>query len=404
MATKTLAVVVLRDDVGILQADVAGHPVSHYLLERLRLAGEVEIEVALRSGVTAPAWCAGYRAFAGDLPAGCDPVLIVDARAWLALGLLKELIGTVRERDTFVRVLESFPDGDRANGQAPTLAAAFPARMFAGGMAGALTDVDRILAWEWAADATPVEASSFGTAEPSRLLGSFVEIAVVEQQLLRERALNALRAGVRLRDPQSIRIRGDLACGAGVEIDVNVIIEGSVALEDGVRIGAHSIVRHARIGKHTRIEPFSLVEGSSIGEYSIVGPYGRVRPGSTLGDRVQIGNYVEIKNSRIGAGSRINHHSFIGDADVADGVTIGAGTITCNHDGVGNVHTVIERGAYIGSGCNLVAPMRIGEGATVGAGSTITGDVPPAKLTLARSRQTTIENWQGPRSRREPRT
>ena len=402
MSTKSLAVVVVGDDVGILQSDVAGFPDSHYLHERLRLAIELDIQVVLPSGVTAPAWCAGYQAFVGDVPAHCDSVLIIDARAWLAYGLLEQLIGRVRGQDTFVRILESAPDVDRASGQTKTLAAAFPARMFSGGMAIALTHVDRILAWEWAADADPVDASSFGTAESSMWLGSFVELAVVEQHLLRERAINALRAGVRLRDPQSVRIRGDLVCGVGVEIDVDVIIEGSVTLEDGVRIGAHSIVRHARIGKHTRIEPFSLVEGSSVGEHSVVGPYGRIRPGSTIGDRVQIGNYVEIKTSRIGAGSRINHHSFIGDADLADGVTIGAGTITCNHDGVGNVHTMIERSAYIGSGCKLVAPVRIGEGATVGAGSTITRDVPAAKLTVARSRQITIENWRGPRSRREP--
>src|SRR5262249_42505332 len=403
MTTKPLAVVVLTDDVGVLQADVAGHPVSHYLLERLRMGGGIDVQVALRSDAIEPAWCAGLPTFAGRLPALRDPVLIVDARAWLAVDLPAKLIDRVREQDASIRVLESSPDEDRAGGQR-ILAAAFPARMFAGRLAGALSDVDRVLAWEWADDAIPVEASGFPTAEPSRLIESFVELAAVEQHLLRERATTALRAGVRLRDPQTTRIRGDLVCGTGVEIDVNVVIEGSVTLEDGVRIGAHSIVRNARIGKHTRIEPFSLVESSSVGESSVVGPYARIRPGSTVGDRVQIGNYVEIKSSRIGAGSRINHHSFIGDADVADRVTIGAGTITCNHDGVGNVQTVIEPDAYIGSGCNLVAPVRIGEGATVGAGSTITRDVPAAKLTLARSQQTTIENWQGPRSRREPRT
>ena len=124
---------------------------------------------------------------------------------------------------------------------------------------------------------------------------------------------------------------------------------------------------------------------------------------SVIGDGVQIGNYVEIKNSQVGAGSRINHHTFIGDAVLADQVTIGAGTITCNHDGIGINQTIIERGAYIGSGCNLVAPLRIGQGATVGAGSTITRDVPAAKLTLARSPQTTIESWRGPKTRREKR-
>jgi bifunctional UDP-N-acetylglucosamine pyrophosphorylase/glucosamine-1-phosphate N-acetyltransferase len=184
-----------------------------------------------------------------------------------------------------------------------------------------------------------------------------------------------------------------------VEIDIGVIIQGTVVLGERVRIGAHSIVRDSQIGDDTCIHPFSIVEHSSIGKGGFVGPYGRIRPGSAIGDGVQIGNYVEIKTSRIGDGSRINHHSFIGDAVLADHVTIGAGTITCNHDGTGTNQTVIESGAYIGSGCHLVAPLRIGEHATIGAGSTITRDVPAATLTLARTPQTTIENWRGPKKR-----
>lgn len=352
MSTTVLAVIVLPADTGILQADVAGYPAGHYLFERLRSAGNIEIQIALPSDATVPAWCAGYPVFAGEVPAHCDPVLTIDARAWLASGLVEMLIERAREHNSPLRILT----------------------------ADALTNVEAT----W--------------------LQSFADLAIVESQVLRERVMNALHAGVRIRDPHSVHIRGELTCGAGVEIDINVIIEGSVTLGDGVRLGAHSIVRHARIGKHTRIEPFSLVEMSTIGDASVIGPYGRIRPGCTLGDRVQIGNYVEIKSSRIGDGSRINHHSFIGDADLAESVTIGAGTITCNHDGVGNVPTVIERSAYIGSGCNLVAPIRIGEGATVGAGSTITRDVPAAKLTIARSRQVTIDNWRGPRRRRQPTT
>jgi acetyltransferase-like isoleucine patch superfamily enzyme len=402
MPAKVLAIVVLPRDVGILEADVAGKPVGHYLRDRLRLLEDAEICVASRSCEGMPAWAAGYRRFAGNLPADCGPVLIIDARAWLAPGLLAKLIGMVPDRTAFVRVVETTTGGDRA-AACRTLVVALGAGIFAGG-AGELSDVDRVLESDCGMDATRVEASSLDAAEPSRLLDSFFALETVEQRLLHERAMSVLRAGVRLRDPRSTRIRGDLTCGAGVEIDADVIIEGAVSLGDDVRIGAHCIVRHVRIGSHTRIEPFSLVDASSIGEYSVIGPYGRIRPGSIVGDRVQIGNYVEIKSSHIGEGSRINHHSFIGDADLAAGVTIGAGTITCNHDGVGNTHTVIERGAYIGSGCNLVAPVRIGEGATVGAGSTITHDVPAAKLTLARSRQITVEGWQGPRSRGQRRT
>jgi bifunctional UDP-N-acetylglucosamine pyrophosphorylase / glucosamine-1-phosphate N-acetyltransferase len=215
--------------------------------------------------------------------------------------------------------------------------------------------------------------------------------------------IEALRQqGVRFLDPRNVYIRGDLVCGTDVEIDINVIFEGSITLEDGVRIGAHGILKDARIGRNTVIKPYTMVEGSNVGADGTIGPYARLRPGTTIGDRSSIGNYVEIKNSRIGAGARINHHSFVGDADLAENVTIGAGTITCNHDGAGSAHTVIERGAYIGSGCKLVAPLRVGEGATIGAGSTITQDVPAGKLTLARSRQTTIENWRGPRGLRGP--
>ena len=209
-----------------------------------------------------------------------------------------------------------------------------------------------------------------------------------------------LRQGVRILDPRTLHIRGDVMCGTDVEIDINVIFEGTVILQDGTRVGAHSILKDAQIGPKTTIKPFSMVEGSTVGADAAIGPYARIRPGCTIGDRSSIGNFVEIKSARIGAGARINHHAFIGDATLAENVTIGAGTITCNHDGAGSTQTVIERNAYIGSGCKLVAPLRIGEGATVGAGSTNTEDVPAGKLTLARSRQTTIDNWQGPRSRR----
>jgi bifunctional UDP-N-acetylglucosamine pyrophosphorylase/glucosamine-1-phosphate N-acetyltransferase len=185
-----------------------------------------------------------------------------------------------------------------------------------------------------------------------------------------------------------------------VEIEVNVILEGRVELGDDVKIGANSLVKNSTIGARTRVNPFSIIEDSKVGCNSFVGPYGRIRPGSSIGDEVQIGNYVEIKSSQIGARSRINHHSFIGDAVVGEQVTIGAGTVTCNHDGVGTNQTIIESGVYIGSGCYLIAPVRIGEGATVGAGSTISRSVPAGKLTLARSPQTTVEDWQGPRGGR----
>ena len=158
--------------------------------------------------------------------------------------------------------------------------------------------------------------------------------------------------GVVARDPHRLDIRGDLICGCGVELDINVVVEGNVVLDDSVKIGANSVLSDCKIGRGTVIHPFSMVEGAVIGEQSFVGPYGRVRPGSRVGDQVQIGNFVEVKNANIASNCRINHLSFVGDADLAERVTIGAGTITCNHDGVGINRTTIEERAYIGLAVN----------------------------------------------------
>ena len=226
------------------------------------------------------------------------------------------------------------------------------------------------------------------------------KISQKEREVHLKKAYKLIAAGVVVRDPQRLDIRGSLVCGKGVEIDINVIIEGDVLLEDGVFIGANCILTNCKIGKDTQINPFSLIEGAVVGEQSFVGPYGRLRPGSRVGDNVQIGNFVEIKNANISSKCRINHHSFVGDADLAENVTIGAGTITCNHDGIGINRTTIEEGAYIGSGCNLVAPLKINANSTIASGSTITDEVAGDTLTLARSRQVTIENWKGPKSKK----
>lgn len=231
---------------------------------------------------------------------------------------------------------------------------------------------------------------------PPVRVSDLLDMALLENKILYERACNALRSGVRIRNPSRISIRGALQCGAGVEIDLDVIIEGHVSLADGVKIGANSIIANATIGAHTQVKPFSIIEDAAVGSNAFIGPYGRIRPGSTVGDNAQIGNFVEIKNAEIGNGSRINHLAFVGDAVLKNDVTIGAGTITCNHSGVGVSFTQIGAGAYIGSGSQLVAPLSIGENATVGAGSTITQDVPAGKLTVARSRQVTLQNWVRP--------
>jgi len=212
-----------------------------------------------------------------------------------------------------------------------------------------------------------------------------------------EKVFKLMLSGVQVSNPEFLHIRGKVSCGKNVKIDLNVIIEGDVKLGDNVTIGAHTILRDCSIGKGTIINSFSLVEGSIVGENCFIGPYGRIRPDVSIGDHVSIGNFVEIKNSNIASKCQINHHSFVGDSDLAEQVTIGAGVITCNHDGAGVNRTVISRGVYVGSGCNLVAPLKINANATIAAGSTITNEVAADTLTIARSRQVKIENWKGPK-------
>ncbi len=226
-------------------------------------------------------------------------------------------------------------------------------------------------------------------------------VALRERKVLLGRVYKLMDAGVVVLDPQRLDIRGTLTCGKNVEIDINVIIEGEVVLDDGVYIGASCILKNCKIGKNSSINPFSLVEDSIVGENSFVGPYGRLRPGSLIADNVQVGNFVEIKNAKIASKCRINHLSFVGDADLAEGVTIGAGTITCNHNGVDINHTSIGKDAYVGSGCNLVAPLKINSKSTIASGSTITKDTPSNALTLARSRQVVVEDWKGPKMRQQ---
>jgi bifunctional UDP-N-acetylglucosamine pyrophosphorylase/glucosamine-1-phosphate N-acetyltransferase len=219
----------------------------------------------------------------------------------------------------------------------------------------------------------------------------------LDREIALQKVLELMTMGVSVQNPEQLHILGAVSCGKNVKFGSNVIIEGDVRLEDGVVVGANSILRDCTIGSGTIINPFSLLEDAVIGENCLIGPYGRIRPGVLIGDNVQIGNFVEIKNANIASKCRINHLSFVGDADLGEHVTIGAGTITCNHDGVGINRTIIEQKAYIGSGCNLVAPLKVNANATIASGSTITKEVAANTLTIARSRQVKIENWKGPK-------
>jgi bifunctional UDP-N-acetylglucosamine pyrophosphorylase/glucosamine-1-phosphate N-acetyltransferase len=226
------------------------------------------------------------------------------------------------------------------------------------------------------------------------------QLAQAERICQRREAERLLAAGVTLADPARLDVRGRLECGSDVFIDVGVVIEGSVSIGDGCRIGAYAVIRNTTIGAGTEIHPHSVIEDSTIGNMCQIGPFARLRPDSDLAERVKIGNFVETKKSRIAPGSKINHLSYVGDTTVGSNVNIGAGTIVCNYDGANKHRTTIGDDVFIGSGTELVAPVNVGSGATVGAGSTITKDVPDGKLAIARARQTLIEGWRRPVKKR----
>ena len=212
----------------------------------------------------------------------------------------------------------------------------------------------------------------------------------VKNNLL-QKAKKLLENGVTILDIEKLEIRGNLECGKEVFIETNVIIEGDVFLGDYVTIRSNTIIIDSSVGNHTEVKSNSLIKGSTISEHCVIGPYSRLRSGTKIADNSQIGTFVEIKKSTIGSDCKINHMAFIGDAILGDDVIIGAGTITCNHDGHESQQTTIHSGSYIGSNVNLIAPVVIGENATVGAGSTITKNAPENKLTLSRPKQVTVE-------------
>jgi bifunctional UDP-N-acetylglucosamine pyrophosphorylase/glucosamine-1-phosphate N-acetyltransferase len=223
-----------------------------------------------------------------------------------------------------------------------------------------------------------------------------VQLAELEALLRADRARELMVSGATLADPARIDVRGEVTVGRDVFLDANVLFEGKVALGDRVRIGPNVVLRDVVIGADSVVHPNSVLEQSELGSGCIIGPYARVRPGSKLGANVHIGNFVELKKTQIADGSKANHLTYLGDAVIGKGVNVGAGTITCNYDGVNKSTTTIEDGAFIGSGNMLVAPVRIGKDATTGAGSTITKDAPDGELTLTRAKQVTLEGWKRP--------
>lgn len=225
------------------------------------------------------------------------------------------------------------------------------------------------------------------------------QLAQLERAFQRRAARALCLQGARLVDPSRYDQRGEVSVGHDVEIDVDVVLEGTVVLGDGVRIGPFCRLKDVTLGPGTEVRAHCDLDGVLVEGAAQIGPYSRLRPGTVLADGVHIGNFVETKNARIGVTSKANHLTYLGDTIIGTGVNVGAGTITCNYDGVNKSTTVIEDGAFIGSNSSLVAPVTIGKDATIAAGSVITRNAPDEKLTLARARQTTIEGWQRPKKK-----
>ena len=247
----------------------------------------------------------------------------------------------------------------------------------------------------------PVTAIQADAAWETLGVNSRSQLAELERIYQRNVAEALLDQGVTLADPARCDVRGVLSCGRDVAIDVNCVFEGEVRLGDGVSIGANCVLKGVRIAAGTSIEPFCHIEEADIGANCRIGPYARIRPGTRLASDVHLGTFVEVKASSIGEGSKANHLTYIGDSEIGKNVNIGAGTITCNYDGANKHRTIIEDDVFIGSDTQLVAPVRVGKGATLGAGTTLTRDAPPGELTVSRAKQTTVPGWKRPAKKQE---
>ncbi|KWT99957.1 bifunctional N-acetylglucosamine-1-phosphate uridyltransferase/glucosamine-1-phosphate acetyltransferase [Vibrio toranzoniae] len=222
------------------------------------------------------------------------------------------------------------------------------------------------------------------------------QLARLERAYQAEQADKLLKQGVMLRDPSRFDLRGELQCGMDVEIDTNVIIEGCVSIGDNVVIGTGCVLKDCEIDDNTVVRPYSVIEGATVGEDCTVGPFTRLRPGADMRNNSHVGNFVEVKNTRLGEGSKANHLTYLGDAEIGQRVNVGAGAITCNYDGANKFKTIIGDDVFVGSDSQLIAPVVIGNGATVGAGSTVTRDVSENELVISRAKERKIANWQRP--------
>ena len=228
------------------------------------------------------------------------------------------------------------------------------------------------------------------------------QLAALERTVQRRRATELMLGGASIVDPARIDIRGNLACGRDVTIDVGCVFEGTVRLADGASIGPYCVLRDVTVGPGTRVEAFSHFDSAVIGRNCRIGPYARLRPGTNLAEDVHIGNFVEVKASTLGAGSKANHLAYVGDAVLGSRVNFGAGSITANYDGANKHQSIIGDDVHVGSNCVLVAPITIGDGATIGGGSTVIREAPAGQLTVARPKQVSIARWQRPRKKARP--
>ena len=244
-------------------------------------------------------------------------------------------------------------------------------------------------------DGVPIRTTQADDEFETIGINSRDQLAALERVHQLNIANQLMDAGVSLADPARIDVRGTLECGTDVFIDVGCVFEGCVTLATGTKIGPYCVIRNSVIGKAVAVHAYSHIDGAKVGNQSVIGPYARLRPGADLSNDVHIGNFVEVKNSKIAANSKANHLAYVGDSIVGSRVNIGAGTITCNYDGVNKHQTIIEDDVFIGSDTQLVAPVRVGRGATLGAGTTLTKDAPPNQLTVSRARQVSLQ-WKRP--------